>query len=218
MITEVILPKMGQTMEEGTIVEWVKQEGDPVKRGEVLFTMESDKATLEVEATARGFLRKVLMPAGQTVPVLTVVALITRKADEDISGYEGTGRQVAIGQVASRQGDKGEAVEPASQAAEEVEPARPEGSQRVFASPRARKTARAKGVDLALVTGSGPNGRIVEQDVLDYAATRPKVTPMAARTAGISTTPASRSSAFVRSRRRRRNAMASGVTNAPAPK
>ena len=81
MITKVIMPKLGQTMEEGTIVEWLKNEGDPVKRGEVLFAVESDKAILEVEATARGFLRKILVPAGQPVPVLTAVALFARQAN-----------------------------------------------------------------------------------------------------------------------------------------
>ena len=96
MATEVILPKLGQTMEEGAIVEWFKKEGDPVKRGEVLFTVESDKAVLEVEATARGFLRKILVPEGKTVPVLTPVALITRKADEDIPEYEAGRRPEAI--------------------------------------------------------------------------------------------------------------------------
>ena len=65
MITEVILPKLGQTMEEGSVVEWVKKEGDPIKRGDLLFTVESDKAVLDVEATARGFLRKILVPEGQ---------------------------------------------------------------------------------------------------------------------------------------------------------
>jgi pyruvate dehydrogenase E2 component (dihydrolipoamide acetyltransferase) len=88
MATEVILPKLGQTMADGTIIEWLKTEGDPVQRGDVLFTTESDKATLEVEAPGKGFLRRVLVPAGQTVPVLTVVGLITRGADEDVSGYQ----------------------------------------------------------------------------------------------------------------------------------
>ena len=101
MVHEVILPKLGQTMEEGTVVDWLKQEGDAVQRGEVLFTVESDKATLEVEASTRGFLRRILVPAGQTVPVLTVVALITRTADEELSAYKsqsqvsGSGLQVA---------------------------------------------------------------------------------------------------------------------------
>ena len=84
-IKEVILPKLGQTMEFGTIVEWVKQEGDPVQRGEVLFTVESDKATLEVESPTKGYLRKILVPAGEEQPVLIPVALITKEADEDIS-------------------------------------------------------------------------------------------------------------------------------------
>ena len=81
MITEIILPKLGQTMVEGAIVEWFKNEGDPVKRGEALFSVESDKATLEVESTSRGFLRKILIPADQPVPVLTVVGLMTRRAN-----------------------------------------------------------------------------------------------------------------------------------------
>lgn len=170
MITEVILPVLGETMNEGTIVEWVKKEGDPVERGNILFIIESDKATLEVEAPAKGFLRKILAPAGQTVPVLTVVALITTTADEDLSAYEfrvpGSELQVA---------------ETAGPTAYEPETLKPE--TRIFASPRARKLAREKGVDLALVTGTGPNGRIVEQDVLDYLALRPKATPMAVKVA-----------------------------------
>jgi len=86
MVTEIIVPKLGQTMEEGLLVEWFKQEGDPVERGELLFTVESDKAILEVEATGRGFLRRILVPEGESVPVMTVVALMTRTADEEIEG------------------------------------------------------------------------------------------------------------------------------------
>jgi pyruvate dehydrogenase E2 component (dihydrolipoamide acetyltransferase) len=185
MITEVILPKLGQTMDEGAIVEWAKQEGDPVKRGEVLFTVESDKAVLEVEAMARGFLRKILVPAGETVSVLTVVALITREADEPIEGYGGTVSSQAEAAVAQIQEPIPDGVQEA-QLRPTVE--RPAG--RIFASPRARKAAREKAIDLAEVRGGGPNGRIVEQDVLDHAATaavaptaRPRATPVAVRTA-----------------------------------
>jgi pyruvate dehydrogenase E2 component (dihydrolipoamide acetyltransferase) len=173
MISEVILPKLGQTMESGAIVEWLKEEGDPVQRGEVLFTVESDKAVLEVEATARGFLRKILVPAGQTVPVLTAVALITREADEDIGEYEGT----------SRQGIRGEELAPKRVELERVDPEPARATGRIVASPRARKAAREKGVDLAHVSGTGPNGRIVEQDVIEHLAARPRVTPVARRTA-----------------------------------
>jgi pyruvate dehydrogenase E2 component (dihydrolipoamide acetyltransferase) len=168
MITEVILPKLGQTMEEGTIVEWLKREGEPVQRGEVLFMVETDKATLEVEAPARGFLRKTLVPVGETVPVLTVVALITRTADEDLSAYE---PQFQVSDSEFR-------VDEAAQlATSEPEILKPE--TRIFASPRARRLAREKGVDLALVTGSAPNGRIVERDVAAYVETLAPTPPSA---------------------------------------
>jgi pyruvate dehydrogenase E2 component (dihydrolipoamide acetyltransferase) len=179
MITEVILPKLGQTMDEGAIVEWVKQEGEPVKRGDLLFTVESDKAVLEVEATARGFLRKVLVPEGQTVPVLTVIALITRDAEEDISSYGEPG--VAPQEAEPTEVAPTTAAEVLSDVAPEELPERPTG--RIFASPRARKAAKERGIDLALLTGTGPNGRIVEKDVLDHAAARPKATPVAVKTA-----------------------------------
>jgi pyruvate dehydrogenase E2 component (dihydrolipoamide acetyltransferase) len=181
MIREVILPKLGQTMEEGTIVEWLKREGDPVQRGEVLFTTESDKATLEVESPGKGFLRKILVPVGDTVPVLTVVGLITRTADEDISAY-GAGPQAS--DIRSQVAEAAVPVELEAEA--EVETgvlAKHSVSERIFASPRARKLAREKGVDLVVVAGSGPNGRIVERDVTVYLEARPKATPVARRLA-----------------------------------
>jgi pyruvate dehydrogenase E2 component (dihydrolipoamide acetyltransferase) len=164
-------------MEEGSIIEWLKKEGDPIQRGDVLFTVESDKAVLEVEATTRGFLRRILVPEGQEVPVLTVVGLITREADEEIAEYgappageaEAAEEAVAVEEITAPTPEEEAPVE------------RPEG--RIFASPRARKAARENGVDLALVTGTGPNGRIVEQDVLDFVAARPRVTPVAAKLA-----------------------------------
>jgi pyruvate dehydrogenase E2 component (dihydrolipoamide acetyltransferase) len=155
MITEVILPVLGETMNEGTIVEWFKKEGDPVERGDHLFTFESDKATLEVEAPAKGFLRQILVPAGQTVPVLTVVGLITSTMDE-----AGEQRNRGAGESTSA-------------------PPLPSTPARIFASPRARRLAREKGLDLALVTGSGPDGRIVERDVLSYLETLELAPPSA---------------------------------------
>jgi pyruvate dehydrogenase E2 component (dihydrolipoamide acetyltransferase) len=188
MITQVILPKLGQTMEEGVIVEWVKKEGDPVARGDVLFTVESDKAVLEVEATARGYLRRILVPAGQTVPVLTAVAIMTREADEDISEYQAASAQVATGrekEVAGLiSGGPTTSSGPVTSADVATEPRTSQpGTGRIFASPRARKAARERDVALALVTGTGPNGRIVEKDVLEYVASQPKATPMAVKTA-----------------------------------
>jgi pyruvate dehydrogenase E2 component (dihydrolipoamide acetyltransferase) len=178
MIREVIMPKLGQTMEEGVIVEWLKSEGDPVQRGEVLFTIESDKATLEAEAPGRGFLRKILVPAGESVPVLTVVGLITGQADEDLSEYEAGPAWAA----------EEEDPDPSTAEAPE-EPPVEAGAQptrerrRLFASPRARMVARENDVDLERVTGTGPNGRIVERDVRAHLAERPKATPVALRLA-----------------------------------
>ena len=182
MITEVIMPKLGQTMEEGAIVEWVKKENDQVKRGDLLFTVESDKAVLEVEATARGFLRKILVSEGQTVPVLTVVALISRKADEDISSFEPGATPPAAATADAKDSAEIETVAPTS-----AQPSPPGG--RIFASPRARKCAREHAIDLALLAGSGPNGRIVERDVLDYVATKPEPLPQAEEAPRVKATP-----------------------------
>jgi pyruvate dehydrogenase E2 component (dihydrolipoamide acetyltransferase) len=187
MITEVIMPKLGQTMEEGTIVEWIKKEGDIVNRGDTLFTVESDKAVLEVESSAKGFLRKILVPAGEKVPVLAVIALITRTADEAIEGEQA----IPASPVSPALDLSKPTPEPATPGPAPLHPA----TGRLFASPRARKAAREKGVDLAQVTGSGPGGRIVERDVLrlhEVLAAQPpglpaaragKATPLAARAA-----------------------------------
>jgi pyruvate dehydrogenase E2 component (dihydrolipoamide acetyltransferase) len=165
-------------MEEGSIVEWFKQEGDEVKRGEILFTVESDKATLESESPARGYLRKILVPAGATVPVLTPVAIIARTLDEDISDLEGSEPE-AVAQALQPGDVKREDVKREDVEREVV---KREGG-RVFASPRARMRAREHGVDLGLVAGTGPNGRVVERDVFAYVESMPKATPMARKVA-----------------------------------
>jgi pyruvate dehydrogenase E2 component (dihydrolipoamide acetyltransferase) len=177
MATEVILPKLGQTMEEGTIVEWLKEEGEEVQRGEVLFTVESDKATLEVESPARGYLRQILVPAGEAVSVLATVGIVTRTRDEDISGF-GEGIVPVPPSVAGPA--EGEPAGGATRAAAQTEAAR-EG--RVFASPRARMRARENEVELSLIEGTGPHGRIVERDVLAFVEGQPKATPMARKVA-----------------------------------
>lgn len=176
MAREVILPKLGQTMEQGAIVEWFKQEGDEVSRGEVLFTVESDKATLEVEAPARGFLRKILVQSGVMVPVLTPVGIITRTADEDIAASEAEmATEPAAAPMAAAQPEV--TAEPAAAAAQ------PQAAGRVFASPRARMRAQTHHVELGELVGTGPEGRIVERDVLEYVRTRPKITPVARKRA-----------------------------------
>lgn len=173
MITEVIMPKLGQTMEEGLLVEWFKQEGDGVERGDLLYTLESDKATLDVEATFRGYLRTILVEEGESVPVLTVVALITKTPDEDIEGYQPAAPVEPV--EADEQVETGEGTTVTTAAAGTV-----------AASPRARRVAREKGVDLSRVTGTGEGGRIVEKDIEAFlaageepaaAASPPEVSP-----------------------------------------
>jgi len=189
MATKVILPKLGQTMEEGTIVEWLKKEGDPVERGDILFQVESDKAVLEVEARAKGVLRKILVDKGVKVPVLTVVGIIA-EPDEDISSLlaevEGGAPQAEAAPSAEAPATTPEAPPATSEAVtpqttEAPAPKREGG--RIFASPRARKLARERGVDLSLIQGTGPNGRIIEKDVLAYLERQPAATPLARKVA-----------------------------------
>lgn len=183
MATKVLMEALSPTMEEGRVVEWLKAEGEAVKAGEVLAEVETDKAVMELQARADGVLRKILAPAGSTVPVGGLVAVIAQP-DEDISALLEQGRPRA--QV------KGTAAAPApARAAPEeasVAPATPPGvpaerTDRVKASPLARRLARERGLDLALVSGSGPGGRIVKRDLerIEAApATMPSVAAAAA--------------------------------------
>lgn len=172
MVTEVILPKLGQTMEVGVIAEWLVQEGQVVKKGDPIFTVESDKAVLEVSAPASGVLRKILVPKGQSVPILSLVGVIAG-ADEDISSVIGTtGMPVVPPSVE-------EVVSQSAATSTTVEGPGAEAGERVVASPRARRLARLEGVPLEHIKGSGPGGRITEKDVEDYLASLPRVTPAA---------------------------------------
>ena len=183
MATKLLLPKLGQTMEEGAIVEWLKKEGDPVARGDVLYTLESDKAVLEVEAKVKGTLLKILVDKGVKVPVLSPVGIVGAPG-EDISALLGEGA------AASQEAGAPTAVEHRSPdqpdtavASQEAGAPTSAAPGRVFSSPRARKVAEERGIDLAGVKGSGPDGRIVEADVLAWAERQPAATPLAKRMA-----------------------------------
>jgi len=171
MVVEVVLPMLGETMDEGKIVEWLVTVGQLVTKGEPIFQVETDKAVLEVEAPAGGVLRRIFCQAGATVPVLTVVGLVAEPG-EDISGYVATGaEQVQKPAPSSRV--------PSAAGAR----AKRTGSQRILGSPRARKLAMRHRVDLADVAGTGPSGRIVERDVRAYLKARPSSTPAARKVA-----------------------------------
>ncbi len=179
MLHRVLLPQLGQTMEEGTIEKWHKREGDRVQKGEVLYELTTDKATLEVEAFAEGVLKKILVEEGRTVPVNDLIAVIGDEEDdlpEDLSAFRA---EVA----APRPGEGVTAASPTVGPAVAEREASPPG--RAFASPRARKVAEERHVPLAALAGSGPGGRIVERDVHAYLADLEGVrfTPSAARLA-----------------------------------
>ncbi|HEX4836588.1 MAG TPA: dihydrolipoamide acetyltransferase family protein [bacterium] len=156
MATEVILPKLGLTQEEGTIVRWLKSEGSRVAKGEPLFEVMTDKATLEVEAPASGVLLRILVTEGETVPVAVPIAVI---------GEPGEGVHVAA------RSSVGPGPDPVSSHAARAAGVESVGTdvrlpgERVRVSPRARALAAARGVDVRSIIGTGPGGRIVERDV-----------------------------------------------------
>ncbi len=167
MISEVVMPQMGADMTEGTVVRWLKNEGEAVERGEIIAEIETDKANVEIEAFESGVFRKVLAQEGDTVDVGTLIAVIGAPED-DISPYAAP----ASGAKAAAAQPKAAAVEapPASTA---PATSAPRTNGRVRASPVARKLAAERGIDLTQVRGTGPDGRIVRRDV-ESAATAPR--------------------------------------------
>ncbi len=176
MATDVIMPQMGFDMEEGTVVRWLKAEGDHVDRGEPIVEVETDKATVEVESFASGLLRRIVVTEGITVPVGQVIGIIGA-ADEELPSSEIPSPSMGEGQG---EGDSSSpsptAVEAAPPAPEPVAPA--PKSDRLLVSPLARRIAEEKGVDLSTIAGTGPKGRITKEDVLATAeAPTPAPTP-----------------------------------------
>lgn len=176
---EILLPKMGNSVEDAEIVKWFKQEGDSVEVGEPLFSIQTDKAEVECESTAAGVLRKILLPEGVEAPVLTVVALVGA-ADEplpDLSQYGGGGAVKATAAPAPS------ATTAPVPAAAPVAAVSPSGSSPV--SPRARKIAAERGIEASSLVGSGVGGRVMEADVLAASASAGsvKITPTAKRMA-----------------------------------
>lgn len=160
-MTEVIMPKMGDGMEEGTLLEWLKADGDQVKSGEVIGTIQTDKATLELEAPGTGTLTGFLVGAGETVPVGRPIAMILKKGEALPEGYGTAATSAAVAAPLT--------ASPTAVASAPA-PAAPANGGRVVASPLARRIAAERGVDLLAVSGSGPGGRIVERDVIAAAA------------------------------------------------
>ena len=155
MASEVKLPRLGQGMESGTVVKWLKAEGDAVEKGQPLYELDTDKVTQEVEAEASGVLLKIVVPEGE-VPVGTTLALIGE-----------AGEEVEAPKTEEAPPEEPPPTSPsrASVAAVAAPPPERQDGERIKASPLARRLAREQGVDLASVKGTGPEGRIVAEDV-----------------------------------------------------
>jgi pyruvate dehydrogenase E2 component (dihydrolipoamide acetyltransferase) len=158
MATEVKLPRLGQGMESGTIVKWLKSEGEQVLKGDALYELDTDKVTQEVEAEASGVLLKIAVPAGE-VEVGRTIGFIGDQGEEVAAASDGEApapeaeEKPAEAPKASTNGAPPKLVEPT------------ESGGRVKASPLARRIARERGIELSNVRGTGPDGRIVAEDV-----------------------------------------------------
>ena len=162
MATEIIMPKMGFDMTEGKLAQWLKKVGDPVKRGEAVAEIETDKVNIEAESPSDGVLLSTFLDPGQTVPVGTLIGLIGKEGEQvDLESM----RKKTAG--AAAQAPKTTAGEAPAEAEQKPEtPAAPTaGNGRIKASPLARRVAREAGLNIAELEGSGPGGRIVKRDV-----------------------------------------------------
>ena len=166
MATNILMPALSPTMTEGNLARWLKQEGDRIKAGDVIAEIETDKATMEVEAVDEGILGRILVPAGtQGVKVNDVIAVLV-EAGEAVPAA-GAAPKAAAAPAATP------APVAAPVAAAPAPVAAPASGDRVFASPLARRMAAQAGVDISKIAGSGPNGRIVKADVLGAGASAP---------------------------------------------
>ncbi len=166
MPTNILMPALSPTMEKGNLARWLKKEGDKIKSGDVIAEIETDKATMEVEAVDEGVLAKIVVPEGtQDVAVNDVIAIIAGEG-EDAKAAGAAAPKVAAAPAAS-----GAVAAPApaaagpAAAAPKAAAAPPASGSKVFASPLAKRLAKEANLDLAKVSGTGPHGRIVERDI-----------------------------------------------------
>ncbi|MDX4073266.1 pyruvate dehydrogenase complex dihydrolipoamide acetyltransferase [Brucella sp. NBRC 113783] len=174
MPVEILMPALSPTMEEGTLSKWVKKEGDKVTSGDVIAEIETDKATMEVEAVDEGTVAKLVVPAGtEGVKVNALIAILAADGEDIAEAAKGGGAAAPKAEAkaeAPKEEPKVEAKKEAAPAAAPAPapapaaPAQAKG-ERVFASPLARRIAKDAGVDIAAVKGTGPHGRVVQRDV-----------------------------------------------------
>ncbi len=169
MPINILMPALSPTMEKGNLAKWLKKEGDAVKSGDVIAEIETDKATMEVEAVDEGTLARIVVPEGTAdVPVNQVIAVLAADG-EDVKAAASGAAPAPKAQAAEPKPAPAAAPQPAAQpasqpAAPAAAPA-PQSGNRVFASPLARRLAREAGIDVFRIQGTGPHGRIIQRDV-----------------------------------------------------
>ncbi|MYA78611.1 MAG: 2-oxo acid dehydrogenase subunit E2 [Gemmatimonadetes bacterium] len=238
MATEIIMPVLGMTMESGIIVEWMKEEGDSVAEGEVLFNVETDKSVMEVEAKASGTLLKILHGPGDDVPIQQVIGYIGEAGEAIAEAVDasapGDGDAATVGTTAgTANGTSGSEDAPAATTdgaadgttggqddAAAAGAATPGPSGRVKISPKARRHARDLGIAIEHIAGTGPSGRIVFSDVEAFAArsaaAAPAPAPAPATPAAASAPAAAPAAAGPGSKRVQRRAPLSGLRKVAA--
>ena len=167
MAREIRLPQLGETMEAGTVVNCLVKVGDEVKKGDVIFEIETDKATLEMESPQDGFVKHILAEPDETLPVGAPMMVLGDK-DEEVSQSFLDSLKSGAPAISSA----GAAAHPAAESVK-AQPRISKPVSRVMASPRAKKLAEELGVDLTNLTGTGPGGKITEEDIKKAAASKP---------------------------------------------
>ena len=186
MATEILMPALSPTMEEGTLAKWLVKEGDKVKSGDIIAEIETDKATMEFEAVDEGTVGKILVPEGSAgVKVNTAIAVLVEDG-ETVGSGSATPAKAALPAASTAVASPVAPIAAAPAAAKPVAAA----VARVIASPLARRLARDKGVDLSTLSGSGPHGRIVKADVEAARAGAPAAAPAVVAAPAASAAPA----------------------------
>ncbi|WP_018294176.1 pyruvate dehydrogenase complex dihydrolipoamide acetyltransferase [Mariprofundus ferrooxydans] len=166
MPIDLFMTQLSPTMTEGKIARWLKKEGDALVSGDVMAEIETDKATMEMEVVDEGILHRIIADEGATVAVGTAIAVIAEDGEEVPADYQPASAQDAPAAASEPAPAPTEPTPPAATPAPQATaPAAPERSGRIKASPLARRLAKQKGINLAAITGSGPNGRIVRADI-----------------------------------------------------
>jgi pyruvate dehydrogenase E2 component (dihydrolipoamide acetyltransferase) len=168
MPINILMPALSPTMEKGNLAKWLKKEGDAVKSGDVIAEIETDKATMEVEAVDEGTLARIVVPEGTAdVPVNQVIAVLAGDGEDVKAAASGaraapTPAAAKPAQAAPAPSASAPVPKPAAPA---PQPAKANGGARIFSSPLARRLAKAAGLDIASIQGSGPHGRVIARDI-----------------------------------------------------